>query len=186
MEAASSNVSSLLVAWGNGESQAAEVLMPLVYEELRRVAKQYMRRERPDHTLQTTALVHEAYLRIVDMNVQWKDRKHFYGFASVAMRRILVEHARAHAAARRGGGAKRLSLDEAITVSCEPVSEILALDEALTELAAVDPIGVRYVELRYFAGLTIEQAAEVTDVSPATLKRKLDLAKAWLHRKIGA
>src|SRR5262249_27252011 len=151
--------------------------------ELHRLARRYMRHERPDHTLQTTALVNEAYLRLIDMDVAWKDRKHFYGFAAVAMRRILVEHARAHLTVRRGGGTPKLLLDEAIVVGSEIDSELVALDEALTELASVDPIGVRVVELRYFAGLTVDQAAEVMEVSPATLKRKLGLAKAWLHRK---
>jgi RNA polymerase sigma factor (TIGR02999 family) len=186
MDAPSGDVSRLLVEWSNGDAEAAEALLPLVYDELHRLARRYLRRERPDHTLQPTALVNEAYLRLVDMNVRWKDRRHFYGFAAVAMRRILVEHARSRLAARRGGGARRLPLEEVVLVGGELDSELVALDEALSELAKVEPSGVRLVELRYFAGLTVEEAAEVTELSPATVKRKLDLAKAWLHRKIGA
>jgi RNA polymerase sigma factor (TIGR02999 family) len=181
----SKNVSELLEAWSGGDRQAGEALLPLVYDELHRLAQRYMRRERPEHTLQATALVHEAYLRLVGMDVQWKDRKHFYGFAAVAMRRILVEHARSRLAARRGGGVRRISLDEALVIGGEMDAELLALDEALSELALRDPDAARLVELRFFAGLTIEEAADVLGSSPATVKRKLELARAWLYRKIG-
>ena len=155
--------------------------MPLVYNELRKLAASQLRRERVDHTLQPTALVHEVYLRLTDQrHVQWQDKSHFFGVAAQLMRRILVDHARSHVADKRGGGLPKVSLNEAIAMSRERPAELLALDESLTQLASADPQQARVVELRVFGGLTIEQAAAVMGISPATVKRDWNLAKAWL------
>jgi len=163
-------------------------VLPLVYEELRAIATRYMRRERPNHTLQATALVHDAFLNLVDQTrVEWQDRAHFFAIASQAMRRILVDHARARAAARRGGGVRAVSLDETVVLGSEPPlgpEDLLSLDAALSDLAVLDPRQARIIELRYFAGLTIEETAEAAGISPATVKREWALARAWLHRRL--
>jgi RNA polymerase sigma factor (TIGR02999 family) len=160
-------------------------MMPLIYDELRRQAQRYLQRERPDHTLQATALVHEAYLRLVDQKkVQWQNRAHFFGVAAQVMRRLLVDHARQQHAAKRGGVVPKLALDEALQVADARAADVVALDEALTALAALDPQHSRLVELRFFGGLTIEETAEVLGVSPATVKRDWSMAKAWLYREL--
>lgn len=177
------DVTRLLINWTNGDKGALEELMPLVYGELRRLAGRYLRRERADHTLQSTALVNEAFLRLVDQkNVQWQNRAHFFGVAAQMIRRILVDHARAHQAGKRGGGAPKLSLDEALGVPERKDLDLLALDEALTGLAKMDEQQSRIVELRFFGGLSIEDTAEVLGISPATVKRDWTMAKAWLYR----
>lgn len=159
--------------------------MTLVYNELRQLAASCLRRERSDHTLQATALVHEAYLRLVEQDsVSWQNRHHFFGAAAKLMRRILVDHARGHAAEKRGGGIERVPLTEAIAMSQQQPTELLALDESLMRLAAVDPQQGRVVELRVFAGLSVEETAEVLGISPATVKRDWAVAKAWLLREI--
>jgi RNA polymerase sigma-70 factor, ECF subfamily len=176
------DVTQLLVEWSNGDEQARNRLIPLVYDELHRLADYYLRRERRDHTLQPTALVHEAYLRLVDQTrVHWHNRAHFFGVAANVMRQILVNHALSHQAAKRGGTACKLSLDEAAASYKEPDVDLVALDEALTRLAALDPQQARIVELRFFGGLTIEETAEVLQISAATVKREWSMAKAWLH-----
>lgn len=181
----SKQVSELLANWNQGNAEAREALMPLVYNELRKLAASHLRRERSDHTLQPTALVHEVYLRLAEQkNVQWQDKSHFFGVAAQLMRRILVDHARSHMADKRGSGLPKASLNEAIAMSRERPAELLALDESLTQLASADPQQGRIVELRVFAGLTIEQTAEVLGISPATVKRDWNLAKAWLLREI--
>ena len=179
------DVTGLLVNWSNGDQQALEELMPLVYGELRRLAKAYLRRERSDHTLQSTALVNEAFLRLVNQrNVQWKNRAHFFGIAAQLIRRILVDHARAHQADKRGAGAFKLSLDEAIGVPEKQDLDLVALDDALQKLSELDPQQGRIVELRFFAGLSIEETGEVLGVSPATVKREWSTARAWLYREL--
>jgi RNA polymerase sigma factor (TIGR02999 family) len=181
----SKQVSELLANWNNGDAEAREALMPLVYNELRKLAASHLRRERSDHTLQPTALVHEVYLRLADQkNVRWQDKTHFFGAAAQLMRRILVDHARSHTADKRGSGLPKVSLNEAIAMSRERPAELLALDESLTQLASTDPQQSRIVELRVFGGLTIEQTAEILGISPATVKRDWTLAKAWLLREI--
>jgi RNA polymerase sigma factor (TIGR02999 family) len=180
-------VTQLLIDWSNGDRVALEKLMPLIDEELRRLAHRYMRRERAGHTLQTTALVNEAFVRLVNRkNLQWQNRAHFFGIAAQLMRTILVDHARSHASAKRGGGARKLELDEALVVSQQRASEVIALDEALKQLALLDPQQSRIVELRFFGGLTVEEAAEVLHVSPATIKREWSTAKAWLYHELAA
>lgn len=175
----------LLVDWSNGDRAALDKLMPLIDEELRRLAHRYMTRERAGHTLQTTALVNEAFLRLVNRkNLQWQNRAHFFGIAAQLMRTILVDHARSHASAKRGGGARKLELDEAMVVSQQKASEVIALDDALNQLALLDPQQSRIVELRFFGGLTVEEAAEVLQVSPATIKREWSTAKAWLYHEL--
>lgn len=175
----------LLVDWGNGDEAALERLMPLVYDELRRLARHYMRRERPGHTIQPTALVNEAYLRLVEQqNVPWQSRAHFFGIASRLMRQILVDYARARNYRKRGGGGQQVSLSEAAGAVGGRAAELLALDEALVSLAALDEQQARVVELRYFGGLTIEEAAEVLGVSHATVERDWRAARAWLRREM--
>jgi RNA polymerase sigma factor (TIGR02999 family) len=179
-------VTRLLVAWGDGDRAALDRLMPLVYEELRRLARHYMGRERPGHTLQTTALVNEAYLRLVEQEgMRWENRAHFYGIAARLMREILVDHARSRQAAKRGGAQVRLSLSKVDRIASRPDVDLLTLDEALGRLAALDPQKGRIVELRYFGGLGIEETAEVIGVSPATVKRDWSMARAWLRSEIG-
>ena len=181
----SDNVTRLLLEWGDGNQQALEALVPLIYRELRNLAHNFLYRERPGHTLQTTALVHEAYLKLIDQNdARWQNRAHFFAIAAQAMRRILIDSARKHAAAKRGGPQEELSLDEVADIALEPDSNLLKLDEALNELAKIDPRQSRIVELRYFGGLTIEETAEVISVSPATVKREWMMARAWLHQEI--
>jgi RNA polymerase sigma factor (TIGR02999 family) len=178
-------VTKLLVDWSNGNQEALEQLTPLVYGELRRLAGRYLRKERPDHTLQSTALVHEAYLRLIDQkNVRWQNRAHFFGIAAQAMRRILVDHARAHVADKRGAGGQRVSLDEVWLVGARADIDVLALDQALTRLAAIDFQQSRVVELRFFGGLTMEETAEVLHISPATVGRDWTVAKAWLFAEL--
>ena len=178
-------VTQLLIAWSNGDQSAFDKLMPLIDEELRRLAHRYMSRERVGHTLQTTALVNEAFLRLVNRkNLQWQNRAHFFGLAAQVMRTILVDHARSHASAKRGGGNRNLELDEALVVSQQKASEVIALDEALKQLALIDPRQSRIVELRFFGGLTVEEAAEVLHVSPVTIKREWSTAKAWLYHEL--
>jgi RNA polymerase sigma factor (TIGR02999 family) len=178
-------VTQLLGRWRSGERAALEALTPLVYDELRRLAHIYLRRERPGHTLEGTALVHEAYMRLVDQrDVEWRNRKHFYALAAELIRRILVDHARAKVAAKRGGQSVKLSLDEALTPADERDVNLIALDDALHALATADPQQSRVIELRYFAGLTIEETAEVLGLSPATVKREWTVAKAFLKREM--
>jgi RNA polymerase sigma factor (TIGR02999 family) len=178
-------LTQLLVDWSNGDKAALEKLLPLIEQELRRLAHRYMSRERAGHTLQTTALVNEAFVRLVNRrNVNWQNRAHFFGIAASLMRTILVDHARSHACAKRGGGAFNLELDETMIVSKQKASEVLALDDALNELARLDPQQSRVVELRFFGGLTVEETAEVLHVSPATIKREWSTAKAWLYHEL--
>lgn len=178
----------LLIDWSRGDTEAADRLMPLVYDELRQLARSYLRRERPDHTLQATGLVHEAYLRLVDQTkTGWKNRAHFLGVAAQVMRRILVDHARRHRAEKRGGGWERLPLDDE-EVASEGVRSVnlIALDDALEDLAKFDARQSRVVELRFFGGLTNEEVGEVLEISPRTVKREWRMARAWLHREVFA
>lgn len=178
-------VTGLLKAWSSGNSAALDQLIPIVYDELRAVAARYLRRERPDHTLQPTALVNETYLRLIDQRqVQWQNRAHFIGVAAQMMRRILVDHARNHNRAKRGGTARKVSLDEAVALSEERADELVELDEALTALEALDERKSRVVEMRYFGGLSVEETAEVLKVSEITVARDWKLAKAWLYTTI--
>lgn len=179
------NITQLLVDWRNGDQEALNQLMPLVYEELRRMANYYMRNERKGHTLQTSALVNEAYLRLVDHeNIQWQNRSHFFGLAAQAMRRILVDHARSRNYQKRGGGAEQVSLDEAATLAEDRAAELIALDDALQELAKFDQRKSRIVEMRYFGGLSGEEVAEALGISTATVSRDWETAKAWLLREL--
>jgi len=180
-------VTRLLVEWGNGDQQALEKLTPLVYQELKRLAARYLRRERREHTLQSTALVHEAWLRLIDQKqVHWQNRAQFFGIAAEMIRRILIDHARGRQAAKRGDGAIKLSLDDAMATPNRRDLDLVALDDALHDLGRLDPQQSRLVELRFFAGLSIEESAEVLGVSPATVKREWMAAKAWLYREISA
>ena len=185
MGSSRSEVTQLLQEWGLGRQDAFDRLVPEIYAELRRLASSYLRRERRDHTLQPTALVHEAFLKLVDQRaVRWQNRAHFFGIAAQAMRRILVDHARAHGAGKRGSGERPLSLDETLVLTAGPDVDLIALDEALTRLHAVDPQQSRVVELRFFGGLTMEETAEVLRISPATVGREWTLAKAWLYAEL--
>lgn len=178
-------VTELLLNWSRGDLEAREALMPLVYDELRRLAASCLRRERPDHTLQPTALVNEAYLRLVEeRNVSWQSKSHFFGVSAKLMRRILVDHARGHLAEKRGSGMPKVGLTEAIAMSKERPAELLVLDESLTRLAELDPQQARIVELRIFAGLTVEETSQLLNISPATVKRDWSVAKAWLLREV--
>ncbi|HXM51068.1 MAG TPA: sigma-70 family RNA polymerase sigma factor [Pyrinomonadaceae bacterium] len=178
-------LTQLLIAWGNGDEAAREELMPLVYGELHRLAHGYMGKERVDHTLQTSALVNEAYLRLIDQKrVQWQNRAHFFGIAARMMRRILVDYARNRRYAKRGGDAFRVTLDETFIVPEERSAEVLALDYALNSLAEIDARKGQIVELRFFGGLSIEETAEVLQVSPGTVMRDWTLAKAWLRKEM--
>ena len=185
------NVTQLLVKWSEGDQQALDKLMPLVYSELRRLAGNYLRRERQNHTLQPTALVNEAYLKLVDQrSPHWQNRAQFYGVAAQMMRRILVDHARQHQAAKRGGSdQQRLSITSAgqlgaKQLAAEPAIDLLALHEALEELTAIDPQQGRIVELKFFGGLSIEETAEVMGIGHATVERDWKMARAWLRRKL--
>jgi RNA polymerase sigma factor (TIGR02999 family) len=178
-------VTQLLIDWGNGDKAALDRLIPLVYDELRRLARHYMKRERAGLTLQTTALVNEAYLRLVDQrNVHWQNRTHFFAISAQLMRRILIDHARKRHNARRGGDVRKVSLDQAAVVSRDNDAELIALDDALKSLEAMDQRKSKIVELRFFAGLNIEDTAEVLGISPATVQREWSVAKAWLYREI--
>lgn len=183
-ETPSQSVSELLVKWRAGDPEALRVLIPLVYSELRRIAQHHLRQERPDHTLQSTALVHEAYLRLMKQGpAQIENRAHFLGVASRVMRQILVDHARGHRAAKRGGGYK-LELTEAISSQQSQKLDLVALDDALNELARLDAQQARIVELKFFGGLSIEDTAQVVGVSRTTIKREWATARAWLRREM--
>ena len=179
------DVTRLLVRLTDGDRGVLDELLPVVYGELRKLASSYLRRERVGHTLQPTALVHEAYMRLVDQTqVQWQNRAHFFGVAAQMMRRILVDHARAHEAEKRGGEFQKLSLDENIDVSGERDVNLVALDDALNLLAEIDPQKSKIVELRFFGGLSVEETAEVLGVSAPTVKRQWRMAKAWLYGQV--
>jgi len=180
-----SDVTRLLLDWGHGDQSALDSLLPLIYNELRRVAENYLRRDRPGHTLQATALVNEAFLRLIDQGqINWQNRAHFFGAAANLMRQILIQHARAGHAAKRGGERQKLYLDEAGELAQSDDLDLIALDDALRDLEAVAPRQCRVVELRYFGGLDIEETAEALSISPATVKREWTMAKAWLRREI--
>lgn len=183
MTPSSDEVTQLLNAWGGGDESARDELMPLVYAELHRLAHRHIRKERPGHTLQTSALVNEAFVRLVDQkNVHWQSRAHFFAIAAQMMRRILVDYARNRRYAKRGGEAQQVTLDEDLIVSDQRSAEVVALDEALTDLALFDDRKSKIVELRFFGGLSIEETAEVLAVSPGTVMRDWTLAKAWLRK----
>ena len=178
-------VTQLLMKWSEGDQTALDQLIPLIYDELHRLAERHLRHERAGHTLQATALVNEAYLRLVDeRGVSWQNRAHFYAIAARRMRHILVEHARSRDAAKRGGGQYKLSLSKVDRITPRKDVNLLALDEALQRLAEIDSQKSRIVELRYFGGLTVEETAEVMGISPATVKREWSMARAWLRREI--
>ena len=179
------NITQLLAEWREGNQSALDELYPLVYDELHRLARRYMSRERKGHTLQTTALINEAYVRLVGQkNVVWANRSHFFAISAQIMRRILIDHARRHAYAKRGGGAQQVSLDEAATVTPDQSGELIRLDEALKSLAEIDPRRSQVVELKFFGGLSIEETAEVLKISPTTVERDWTIAKAWLHKSL--
>jgi RNA polymerase sigma-70 factor (ECF subfamily) len=185
MSPAHQNVTQLLIGWSRGDKEALDQLVPLVYDELRRQASRYLRRERPGHTLQTTALINEAYLRLIDQkSVRWQNRAQFFGIAAQLMRRILVDHARTKHRAKRGGSGIRVSLSDAIAVTKDSDTDLVELDEALNRLAGIDPQQSKIVELRFFSGLNVEETAAALNISPATVKRDWRVAKAWLHREI--
>jgi len=183
----SEGITQLLIDWGKGDEAALEKLMPLVYSELRRLASNYLRRERGEHTLQPTALVNEAYLKLIDQrNPKWQNRAHFFGISAQLMRRILVDHARQHQAAKRGGSAQqRISLTGADVWAKQPEVDLLALNEALDELSKMDLQQSRIVELKFFGGLSIEEIAEVLGIGHATVERDWKMARAWLRRQLG-
>ncbi len=179
-----SDISKLLRAWSGGDQHALEMLTPIVYGELHRLARRFMKRERPDHSLQATALVNEAYLRLVDYKrMKWQNRAHFFAVSAQSMRRILVEHARRHNL-KRGGGVQHVSLEEAAAVGGGQATDLAALDDAMNSLAQFDPRKVQVVEMRFFGGLSVEETAEVLKVSPVTVMRDWSTAKAWLYREM--
>jgi len=186
METSPNNeVTQLLIDWGKGDQAALDQLIPLIYQELHKIANGYLRNERSGHTIQPTALIHEAYMRLVSQRMpEWQNRKHFFGVAAQLMRQVLVEHARAHSAAKRGGGEQNLQPDEALAYSKERASDMVALDDALTALAKFDERKSRMVELRFFGGLSLEETADVIGVSIPTVAREMRLAQAWLHREM--
>lgn len=185
MASSPAEITRLLVNWANGDQTALDALMPMVYAELHRLAHRYMRRERPGHTIQTSELVNEAYLKLIDQrNTRWQNRTQFFAISAQLMRRILVDHARSHAYVKRGGGLRKVSLREIADLSHVGPSEIVMLDEALAVLAEIDPRQSQIVELRFFAGLTIKETAEVMELSPATIKLEWRTARAWLYRHI--
>ena len=177
-------VTALLRAWSAGDEGARDELLPLIYDELRRRAAAHIRRERREHTLQPTALVHEAYLRLVEQKVEWQNRSHFFGLASEMMRRILVDHARNRKTGKRAGGAIRVELDETVAISEERDIDLVLLDQALTDLSRLDPRHARIVELRFFGGLNVEETAAVLGISRATVKRDWSMARAWLYWRL--
>jgi RNA polymerase sigma-70 factor, ECF subfamily len=185
-QTSSQDLTQMLIQLSEGKSQVVDDILPLIYDELRSLASNYLRRERSDHTLQPTALVHEAYIKLIDQTqVKWQNRAHFFGIAANIMRRILVDHARKHHADKRGGDAEKLPLEEEILIVSEGKSaELLALDEALENLAKIDPQKSKIVELRYFGGLSVEETAEVLGVSEITVKRHWRMAKAWLYGQL--
>ncbi|MEM7356910.1 MAG: sigma-70 family RNA polymerase sigma factor [Acidobacteriota bacterium] len=185
MPEAEQDITTLLLDWSRGDGKALEQLMPLVFDELRRVARGYFADERVGHTLQPTALVNEVFVRLVDRRkVSWANRNHFFGFAAQLMRRVLVDHARGRNAGKRGGGIPMASLDEAMALAATREVDLIALDEALDDLARIDPQGSRVVEMRFFAGLTHEEVADVLGVSPITARRQWTTAKLWLYRHL--
>ena len=185
MSAIPREITQLLLNWKEGDEAALEQLIPLVYPELRKLARRYMGRESPDHTLQTSALINEAYLRLVDQqHVEWKDRGHFFAVAAQVMRHILIDHARSYLYEKRGGGAQHVALEEAVVVCDERANELVTLDEALTRLAQIDERKSKIVELRFFAGLSVEETAETLGLAPVTVMREWRAARAWLHREV--
>lgn len=185
MTLASHQITDLLLKWSKGDSAALDELIPLVYPEVRRLARAYMKREKQGHSLQTSALVNEAYLRLIDQkHVNWQDRAHFFAVAAQVMRHILIDHARKHRYAKRGGGAQHVPVDDVAVVAGDRAGEFLALHEALNSLAKVDGRKAKIVELRFFGGLTVEEIAEVMKLSPITIKREWRAAKAWLYLEI--
>jgi RNA polymerase sigma-70 factor (ECF subfamily) len=183
-EPAGGDISRLLRAWSDGDQSALERLTPIVYDELHRLARRYMKRERPGHSLQTAALVNEAYMRLVDCErMQWQNRAHFFAVSAQLMRRILVDHARRHNL-KRGGDVQHVSLDEAAVVGGDQDADMAALDDAMNALARIDPRKVQVVEMRFFGGLSVEETAEVLKVSPVTVKRDWRAARAWLYREM--
>jgi RNA polymerase sigma factor (TIGR02999 family) len=187
MSAFPQEITQLLLSWSQGDQAALDQLIPLVYPELRKLARRYMGKESPQHTLQTSALINEAYLRLVDQKaVEWQDRSHFFAVAAQIMRHILIDHARSHLYAKRGGGVQHLPLDELGVVSKERATELVALDDALTSLAKIDERKSKIVELRFFGGLSVEETAEALRLSPVTIMREWRAARAWLHREVSA
>jgi RNA polymerase sigma factor (TIGR02999 family) len=185
MDSSPKSVTQLLIEWREGDENAFNKLIPIVYEELRRLAQYYMRRERPDHTLQTSALVNEAYLRLVDhKGMRWQNREHFYGVAAQAMRRVLVDHARSRGYFKRGGGAHRVELDAAATVAQKQAADLIALDDALTSLESFDPRKSKIVVMRHFGGMDSKEIAKALGISVATVNRDWAVAKAWLLREL--
>ena len=185
MQQKSNEITGMLQDWSQGKTEALDALMPIVYDELRRQASRYLRRERVGHTLQTTALIHEAYLKLIDQHdVNWQNRAHFFAIAAQAMRRILVDYAKTRNREKRGGIGEKVTLDDGMVVSGEKSVDLVALDECLSRLARFDERQARIVELRYFGGLTIEETAEALHVSPATVKSDWRSAKAWLYQEI--
>ena len=178
------NITQLLAEWRDGDPSALDELYPLVYDELHRLARRYMSRERKGHTLQTTALINEAYVRLVGQKVNWANRSHFFAISAQIMRRILIDHARRHAYAKRGGGAQQVSLEEAAAITPDQSAELLRLDEALKSLAEMDPRRSQVVELRYFGGLNNEEIAGVLNVSENTVTRDWNMARAWLYQQL--
>lgn len=182
MPAFPQEITQLLMGWSQGDKTALDQLVPLVYPELRRLAKRYMGRENPEHTLQTSALINEAYLKLVDQqNVDWQNRAHFFAVAAQVMRHILVDHARTRNYAKRGGGVHKLPLDEAAALTEQRAAELVALDDALRDLAKLDERRSQIIELRFFGGLSLDETAEVMNISPSTVQREWRAAKAWLH-----
>lgn len=184
MDPASGEVTQLLKAMNGGDPTAAEHLLPMVYNELHRLAQAYMRRERPDHTLQATALINEAYLRLIGEDIDWNGRAHFVGLASHVMRQVLVDYARAHAAQRRAGGLQKVELEDSLAIAPERLDEVVWLDDALKRLAVENARQAQVVELRYFGGLSVEEIAGILDLSPRSVKRDWSLARIWLHRTL--
>jgi RNA polymerase sigma-70 factor (ECF subfamily) len=184
MDASPGQVTQLLKAMRMGDSRAADDLLPLVYAELHRLAKAYMRRERPEHTLQATALINEAYLRLVREDADWNNRAHFIGVAANMMRRVLVDHARAHKAGRRAGGLKRVEMSDDLRISVEQLDEVALVNDALTKLGKVKPRQAQVVELRYFGGLSVEQISDLLGIAPRSVKRDWSLARIWLFREL--
>ncbi len=185
MDLIQNEITGLLLKWGNGDSEALDQLVPLIYPELRRIARRHMGKENPDHTLQTSALINEAYLRLLDLKaVEWNDRSHFFAFASRVMRNILVDHARKYTYKKRGGRANHSCLDEMAAFSKERAKEFVALDDALRALEKIDERKLRIVELRFFGGLTVDETAEVLKLSPITIKREWRFARAFLLNEI--
>ena len=184
MEMDSAQVTQLLKAMAGGDPKAAEDLFPLVYAELHRLARSYMRRERPDHTLQATALINEAYLRLAKEDTDWNSREHFIGIAANVMRRVLVDYARAHKAEQRGGGLKRVEMQDDLAISADKLDEVAVIDEALKHLEAHNPRQAKIVELRYFGGLSVESIASLLAISPRSVKRDWSIARVWLFREL--